>query len=125
MSIDNNRLLQILRIGHEVSIRGAGLPLHEAIRRSGYEALRGGLNTADLVPLLKAHPDFVEQWLMYSEDKRTSGGFWVTGNPIEVGSLTATEPPLHFPSVEEAVAAFVVKEIDYWQTGGACGGVWR
>jgi hypothetical protein len=56
--------------------------------------------------------DFVEEWIRYSEDKRTSGGWYVTEQGI-VGR--AGEPDkMVFSTIEEAIAEYVVRELDYW-----------
>jgi hypothetical protein len=89
------------------------LSLREAIRRSGYRDVRAHLQTADLVRLLRAEPALVDLWLAYSEDKRTSGGWYVTRDG-EIGVVCVPESRLHFPTLEEAVAEYVVRELDFW-----------
>jgi hypothetical protein len=111
--------MAILRIGHDTSMRGEGLSLRDALARSEYPKLRARFSPAVLVPLLQAHPDLVEQWLMYCEDKRTSCGFWVDETTLRVGSLEAPDSDSQHKSLEEAVARFVVQELDYWSEVGA------
>jgi hypothetical protein len=77
MTVDNPRLMAILGIGHDTSIRGEGLSLRDALARTEYSALRAEFGPADLVPLLRANPEFISQWLMYCEDKRTAGSGWM------------------------------------------------
>jgi hypothetical protein len=120
MRSDERKLLGILRIGHAVSVRGEGLSVRDALVRSDYEGLRREFGASNLVPLLRRHPNLVRQWVRYSEDKRTSGGFWISEDPLEVGSLASPEATIHFDSLEEAVAAFVVCELDYWSAVGSC-----
>jgi len=71
MTNRESQLLAILRIGHEASIRGAGISLSEALTRNGYRDLRSGFGPEDLLPVIKTHPTLAEAWLAYSEDKRT------------------------------------------------------
>jgi hypothetical protein len=52
-------LLAILRIGHEASMRGAGLSLRDALQRAKYTELRSTFEAGDLIPLLDAHPALV------------------------------------------------------------------
>jgi hypothetical protein len=67
-------LLAILRIGHETSIRGAGVSIAEALSRTRYRELCPQFGDSDLLAHLRSHPALIEQWLVYSEDKRTDGG---------------------------------------------------
>jgi hypothetical protein len=60
---------------------------------------------------------------MYCEDKRTGGGFWVSEATLEVGSLGRPNPAVRCGSLEEAVAEFVVRELDYWSEVGRRPGV--
>ncbi len=110
---DDKHLLAILRIGHETSMRGAGLSLVEALRRAQYKRSRASFGPAELRPLLRAHPAFSEEWLAYSEDKRTSGGWYLlrSGEMGRVGDPIARK---RFESLEEAVAEYVVHELDFW-----------
>ena len=104
-------LEQILRIARLTSSRGEGLSLLDAIDRAGYASLRSGFRPADLVPVLRAQPSLVQDWLLFSADKRTSGGWYVTEEPHVVGSIDAAVE-VEFGSIEEAVAEFVVRELD-------------
>lgn len=89
-------LRQILSIGHDTSMRGEGISLRDAIERSGYHDHRPRFCATDLIPLIEADPEVITQWAMYSEDKRTSGGF----------ALAGTSP--------QAVADYVIRELDFW-----------
>jgi hypothetical protein len=113
MTTDTEELLAILRIGHETSMRGAGLSLRDALRRAHYRERRASFGPADLRPLIIAHPELVEVWLAYSEDKRTSGG-WYLLRSGEIGQVGDEESHARFESLEEAVAEYVVRELDFW-----------
>lgn len=106
-------LLGILRIGHETSVRGAGLSLGEALRRTRYKDRRACFGPADLRPLLNAHPGLSEEWLAYSEDKRTSGG-WYLLRSGEIGRVGDPASRKSLECLEEAVAEYVVRELDFW-----------
>jgi hypothetical protein len=89
--------------------------MRDALAQAQYPALRRSINPSDLLPLLKSDPSFVEEWVAYSEDKRTAGGFYVlrTG---EVGRAGTQRSGRNYPSIEEAIAEFVLQELDYWQS---------
>ena len=118
MPIDEAQLMAVLRIGHDTSMRGGGLSLRDALARTEYSRLRPQFEPVELVPFMRANPDLVMQWLMYCEDKRTSGGFWVNETTFQVESLGAPDSVLRYESLEEAVAQFVVRELDYWSKVG-------
>ena len=113
MSLTTEKLLEILRIGHDTSMRGVGISIREALTRTRYAALRTNLMPADLVPILGADPSLVQQWIAYSEDKRTDGGWYITENR-EVARLNAPHTKMRFASLEETIAYFVVQELDFW-----------
>ena len=108
------RMLNILRIGHDCSKRGAGISLRDALTRTNYSNVRNEFDAHDLLPFLKADRDLVEQWVMYSEDKRTSGGWWIIKETCEVGCIGFPEKTQRFESLDHAVAEFVVRELDFW-----------
>ncbi len=107
------KLLAILNIGNDTSMRGEGLSLREALSRVNYPEVRRHFNPQDLLPLIRAQRQFIDQWLMYSADKRTTGGWYVT-EVGEVGQVDNPKTRIYFASIEEAVAEYVVRELDYW-----------
>jgi len=104
-------LLKILCVGRDTSMRGAGISLREAIALSRYDELRPSFGPTDLLPLVQKNPTLTQEWAAYSEDKRTSGGWYLTGR--QIGQVT-TNQKLEFISTEEAVANYVVHELDFW-----------
>jgi len=113
MTTARAELLDVLRIGHEASMRGVGLSMREALRRARYSDRRSSFDAADLLPLLEAAPELSEAWFAYSEDKRTNGGWYILRSG-EIGRVEAPEARRHFASPEEAVAEYVVRELDFW-----------
>jgi len=87
MSDRDARLIAILRIGRDASLRGADVSVRDALKRTGYVGYRPMFKAGDLLSLIAADPALVEDWLAYSEDKRTSGGWYVlrTG---EIGQVS-------------------------------------
>ena len=108
-----SQLLAILRIGHDTSARGAGISLREALERTQYLAIRGSFGPIDLLALIKGHPALIGEWISYSEDKRTSGGWYLTKQG-EVGMVGSAKERKLFDSLEVAVAEYVVRELDFW-----------
>jgi hypothetical protein len=96
------------------------MSLYDLLARADYAALRQQFIASELVPLLKEHPELVEQWIRFSENKRC-GGWWISKETREIGWFGSTlrpsvaiarRKPLRFASLEEAVAEFVVRELD-------------
>jgi hypothetical protein len=117
MSEKVDRILKVLRIPTLTEGPG-GISLFDALRRTDFSTVRKEFTASDLVPLLKAHPEVVDQWTLFSENKRC-GGWWIEKESRDVGWLpdvgrpfVARKKTLHFASLEEAVAAFVVRELD-------------
>ena len=106
-------LFGVLRIGHATSMRGPGLSLRDALERATYVDLRSKFGADDLVPILDSRPSLIEEWVAYSEDKRTSGG-WYLLRSCEIGTVETPKQQRRFSSMSKAVAGFVVAELDFW-----------
>ena len=112
MTDHEQQLLRILRIGHETSMRGSGVSLQNALNEASYQRLRQGFQSQDLLSLIRANPALIQEWLRYSEDKRTGG--WYLLDDGSIGFASDKSSHMQFPSLEEAVANYVVRELDYW-----------
>jgi len=106
-------LLPILRIGHVTSVRGEGISLHQALRVTKYAEHRPNVAAADLRSFIEADPSLVEEWMSYSEDKRTDGGWYLRRNGA-VGRVPKATPEYQFDTIEHAVAEYVLLELDFW-----------
>jgi hypothetical protein len=113
MSEADFRLVAILRIAHQVAKSAGGLALRDAIARTDYAAYRASFGAQDLQALLAAHPSLIEEWLGYSEDKRTDAGWYVLRDG-EIGQLQNPTSQRSYASIQEAVAQFIVRELDFW-----------
>jgi hypothetical protein len=116
MNAFESQLCRILSIGHDTSMRGEGISLRDALHRADYRRVRESFGARDLLPFLRSNPDFIEQWLSYSEDKRNCDGWWVCRENPAVGRVDAPEQLVRFNSVEEAIAEYVVRELDFWSS---------
>lgn len=116
MKPTDEALLQILRVGHDTSMRGAGLSLRDVLQKCHYLQFRSSFGAKDLLPLIRLHQDLVTQWTQYSEDKRTSGGWYLIRSTREVGTFGPPPVAFDFPSIEQAVAEYVIRELDFWST---------
>jgi hypothetical protein len=115
MTLPDSALLEILSVGHITSIRSdEGYSLRDALSRVNYSALRSQLEPGVVLRALKQNPSLVDQWVRYCEDKRTSGGWYILPKQCEIGRLGVPESVLHFARLDEAVAEYVLRELDFW-----------
>jgi hypothetical protein len=114
MSTDESSLRRILAVGHDTSMRGEGLSLRDALARVRYGELRMSFDQEDLLRLIRTDPNLVLQWIQYSEDKRTDGGWYIIEETREIARPRQPETKRRFSSIEEAVAEYVVRELDFW-----------
>jgi hypothetical protein len=113
MTATDFKLIAILRIAHQVSIREGSASIEDALVHAGYAAYRPSFGAADVRALLETHPSLLEEWLAYAEDKRTNKGWYVLRDG-EIGQVTQPTAQRSYATIEEAVAQFVVRELDFW-----------
>lgn len=109
----------ICDIAHDTSFRGSARSLRELLAASDYRQLRPDISAAILAEYLADCPEVVTQWSMYSDDKRTSGGWYLLkqGPRWTVGRLgqhaTRTDER-NYDSPVEACAHYILQELDFW-----------
>lgn len=113
MTTTDFRLIAILRIARQLSLGEGATSLEAALAHTGYAAYRPSFDAADVRALLAAHPSLLEQWLAYAEDKRTDQGWYVLRDG-EIGQITKPTSQRSYATIDEAVAQFVVRELDFW-----------
>ena len=112
-----DQILRVLSIAREHSATrgGRGLSLRALIEGSGYRTLRPRIGALQLASVLRSTSEMVDEWLAYSEDKRTSFG-WGFG-PTRDGDWMVDGPDgVHerFESRYSGCADFVLRELDFW-----------
>jgi hypothetical protein len=111
--------LEVLGIGHLASIRSAeGLSVRDALARAHYSDVRPQLSAQAFAELIRQRPRLVQEWDLYSADKRTTGGWYLNLARLEIGQFGRAESVRRFGSAEEAVAEYVLRELDFWSTVG-------
>ena len=107
----NARFARICGVPAEFS--QSGLPLLEVVQASGYAEFRGQFAASELAEYLRARPAVVDQWVTFSEDKRTSEG-WYLRPPYSIGRVSREPPPMHevkHVDLAAACAAFIIAEL--------------
>jgi len=113
--VTDAELQAVLRIGHDTSIRSAnGVSMEDALNRTRYRELRGELSHEKLVAALNARPQAVHDWVMYSHDKRTSGGWALEPDSCRIHRPEHRNSSYSFATLPDAVAAYVLHELDFW-----------
>ncbi|KAF0243798.1 MAG: hypothetical protein FD180_3053 [Planctomycetota bacterium] len=85
----------------------------EVARASGYREIDGLFAPRELAEYLRERPGVIDPWVKYSEDKRTSGG-WYLRPPYSIGRMCPTSPPMHevkHVDLAAACAAFIIAEV--------------
>ena len=112
MTVSREQLDWVCRIPQALADRS----LRDLVDETGYRDLRPALSREAVAAHLAKHPKLVLSWLRYSEDKRTSGG-WYLMHPSSgwvVGRLGGSEQEreLRFGSGPDACAEFILRELD-------------
>ena len=114
MSRRETEVRRILAIAKATSYAGEGISLSDALRRSDYAGTRPGLGVTDLLEMLGQHPEFVTDWVAYSQDKRTSGGWYLLATENAIGMLDDPHRTISLDTLEQAVSEYVLHELDFW-----------
>jgi hypothetical protein len=79
------------------------------LNESQFLILYKEINVPDIIDYLQKHVNLIDIWKRFSENKRTSGGFYYSTNYI--GSLSDSNFDKTFTSDIEACAEYILKEI--------------
>jgi hypothetical protein len=85
----------------------------ELIARSGYGERWRSITVGLLADTLRQHPDWVDAWIQWSEDKRVSSGWYIArrgDSAFDVGYYP-TVPPVQYSDRTHACAVFVRYEL--------------
>ena len=98
------------------SFRDSGLSWHELVRRSAYPGNRQALTEDRLASFLGSHPDVIEIWLAWSEDKRCTPSpfFRRSGSRYELGYVEhggRFRPSEFFDEPMRPCARFILQEL--------------
>lgn len=106
------RLLPVLRIAQRLGPGDPAESMRAALRRAGYAGSRPSFGAGEVRALLTAHPSLLDAWLAYSQGKQTAEGWYVLPD-AEIGQVSKPSSQRQFASIQEAVAEFILHELDY------------
>ena len=115
----DDEVLRILKIArdHSTLRGGRGLSLRDLLEECNFRQLRPRLASSHIEAVLEKHPGEITMWLAYSEDKRTSVGWYfanVGESRWQIGKLDGTHELFESPIA--ACSEFVLRELDTWST---------
>jgi hypothetical protein len=85
----------------------------QLLEDSGYREAPSKLTAESVSKYLYGHPDLTEAWFAYSEDKRTSSGWYLvqrSGDAFEIGYIPKGER-ISIEGRVPACAEFIVREV--------------
>ena len=103
--LNNKTLQEILNVANAVSSRGKGISMHQALSQLEYKKIRAEVSSEKLVPMIEKSPSIIEDWILFSEDKRTEGGYALEREKIEQHSVKEQA---------EITVNYILKELDFW-----------
>ena len=71
----NNTLIELIYIPRRVC-QDPAVSVHDFLKDAGYFEIRAQISEKNIYDVLVFHPDLVEDWLQYSEDKRSDHGWY-------------------------------------------------
>lgn len=97
---------------------GNNLSMYDLLKQTHYIEVQGDINDVDFQKSLIEHPEYVNGWLAWSDNKRSSSGWFLEVNPYgqyAVGYLDSKMGRMNersYPNAISACAYFISKEID-------------
>lgn len=90
--------------------------MHELLEQTEYTKVAGQISEQDIYEELSVNPEFADDWLEYSENKRTDGGWFFKQddkNKFLVGRIDKTRiTQTEYEDKIKACAKFIKQELD-------------
>ena len=112
-----NQILSIIHLARDFSKPDNNQSIYHLLESTGYFSNFDQINVAAIQSELKAHPDMIEEWLQWSENKRSNSGWYFkneNGTSI-VGYYSGSKDGnsiLKYSDLSEACATFIKNEIE-------------
>lgn len=100
---------------------GSTESMYSLLRKSGYFSFHDTIHEEDIRKTLSEHPDYIDQWLILSQDKRTNAGWYFKekkGGQYSVGYYSEkgiSDEVIYFDKAK-ACSFFIKKEIENLRT---------
>ncbi len=113
----NDIISKIIFLPHEYH-KGKDISIYDLLKKNGYFQVHSQVSIESICEELSKHPECIDKWIQYSEDKRCSSGYYLKeeeGNYI-VGyynEKTKKENiPVRYANRVKACARFIKYEIE-------------
>ncbi|MDB5226366.1 MAG: hypothetical protein JWN78_559, partial [Bacteroidota bacterium] len=105
-------ILKLITMPIEINKRN--ISVYEFLKELQYFKLYNDIKEDDIRNELEQYPDYIKYWMIYSEDKRSSSGWYLlkTNNTYIVDYFPNENQNLEFVNPEAACANFIKKEIE-------------
>jgi sulfite reductase beta subunit-like hemoprotein len=95
----------------------SNVSIYTLLKETGYFEMYNQINEADILNELTIHPEFIDKWFSWSENKRSSSGWYLKQNEnskYAVGYFPANRDiaQIEYSDIKEACAAFIIREIE-------------
>jgi hypothetical protein len=97
--------------------RVANISIYSLLKETGYFEMHNQVNEIGIIKYLVNHTECINQWLCWSEDKRSSSGWYFKESEegkYLVGYFPTKEnfKPIEYSDLTEACAAYIKHEIE-------------
>jgi hypothetical protein len=103
----------LIQLAHRFNSLG-NISINALLKKSRYIEMYNQISEQDIREALFKHPECIDEWICYSEDKRSSKGWYLLqekGNNFKVGfSPCGTDE--YFSNRIDACAAFIKREAE-------------
>jgi hypothetical protein len=115
-------LKAFLPLAEKLFARG-NVSINVLLKETGYFEVHSQINEANISNELKKHPEYINHWLNWSNNKRTNSGWFFKqeNNGKYVVGYSPEKPDLNhfeYSDLPEACAAFIKLEIEEIRKGG-------
>ncbi|MEO4004180.1 hypothetical protein [Flavobacterium sp. CAU 1735] len=91
--------------------------IYSLLKETGYFEINSQINEATILDELNKHPEYINYWLNWSDDKRTTSGWYFKQNEngkYVVGYFPVSEQSrlMEYSDLKDACAAFIKREIE-------------
>lgn len=117
--MDINVLInEIVRLPHTFYESGNTLSMHDLLKKINYVEVQDEISDIDFQRALIEHPEYIDSWLAWSENKRSDAGWFFEISPYGQYTVGCFDSKLgrmnerNYSNSSSACAFFISKEID-------------
>ena len=114
MSTPQDVVTKVCAVPSDLHQRG-DVSVVRLLQESGYEAVRGAVSAPAIQQHLETHPHLIDEWAVYSNDKRRSSGWYFDDSRYSTGHFSSAAGRTReqvFSERSRACAEFIKHELD-------------